>query len=213
MSAHAFIHTHIYTYTHPYIHTSIQARTHTRTHAPDGGVAGGGEERGGALVGHEDEGGDGPGVRHVGARGEEALLGRVEVPRPHRAVRARWSRGGEKDRQGLVHACIHIHMHTQREWVSMCGWVGGSVMDQKAEQGQAETSRLSPARNQKPTRHAPVKMCGATLPPASVISHATHRAHGDVHRFEKISNIIKQFKLGCVAVCVCIRVTPRAERE
>lgn len=28
-----------------------------------------------------------------------------------------------------------------------------------------------------------------------VISHATHRAHADVHRFEKISNIIKQFKL------------------
>lgn len=30
-----------------------------------------------------------------------------------------------------------------------------------------------------------------------VISHATHRAHRDVHRFEKISNIIKQFKLSC----------------
>lgn len=30
-----------------------------------------------------------------------------------------------------------------------------------------------------------------------VISHATHKAHGDVHRFEKISNIIKQFKLSC----------------
>ena len=28
-----------------------------------------------------------------------------------------------------------------------------------------------------------------------VISHATHTAHTDVHRFEKISNIIKQFKL------------------
>ena len=28
-----------------------------------------------------------------------------------------------------------------------------------------------------------------------VISHATHTAHADVHRFEKISNIIKQFKL------------------
>lgn len=30
-----------------------------------------------------------------------------------------------------------------------------------------------------------------------VISHATHRAHSDVHRYEKISNIIKQFKLSC----------------
>ncbi len=28
-----------------------------------------------------------------------------------------------------------------------------------------------------------------------VISHATHRPLADVHRFEKISNIIKQFKL------------------
>lgn len=30
-----------------------------------------------------------------------------------------------------------------------------------------------------------------------VISHATRREHYDVHRFEKISNIIKQFKLSC----------------
>ena len=30
-----------------------------------------------------------------------------------------------------------------------------------------------------------------------VISHATLRPHADVHRFEKISNIIKQFKLSC----------------
>jgi len=30
-----------------------------------------------------------------------------------------------------------------------------------------------------------------------VISHATHKQHTDVHRFEKISNIIKQFKLSC----------------
>jgi len=30
-----------------------------------------------------------------------------------------------------------------------------------------------------------------------VISHATAREHGDVHRYEKISNIIKQFKLSC----------------
>ena len=30
-----------------------------------------------------------------------------------------------------------------------------------------------------------------------VISHATQREHDDAHRFEKISNIIKQFKLSC----------------
>jgi len=30
-----------------------------------------------------------------------------------------------------------------------------------------------------------------------VISHSTRREHRDVHRFEKISNIIKQFKLSC----------------
>merc|ERR1711935_1073384 len=30
-----------------------------------------------------------------------------------------------------------------------------------------------------------------------VISHAERKEHRDVHRFEKISNIIKQFKLSC----------------
>ena len=30
-----------------------------------------------------------------------------------------------------------------------------------------------------------------------VISHAQRNQHRDVHRFEKISNIIKQFKLSC----------------
>lgn len=30
-----------------------------------------------------------------------------------------------------------------------------------------------------------------------VISHCTNKPHMDVHRFEKISNIIKQFKLSC----------------
>jgi len=30
-----------------------------------------------------------------------------------------------------------------------------------------------------------------------VISHATQKKHKDPHRFEKISNIIKQFKLSC----------------
>ena len=29
------------------------------------------------------------------------------------------------------------------------------------------------------------------------ISHATHKQHNDQHRYEKISNIIKQFKLSC----------------
>jgi Ras-related GTP-binding protein A/B len=30
-----------------------------------------------------------------------------------------------------------------------------------------------------------------------VISHSTRKDHKDVHRFEKISNIVKQFKLSC----------------
>jgi len=30
-----------------------------------------------------------------------------------------------------------------------------------------------------------------------VIAHSTNKEHKDVHRFEKISNIIKQFKLSC----------------
>ena len=30
-----------------------------------------------------------------------------------------------------------------------------------------------------------------------VISHCERKPHGDIHRFEKISNIIKQFKLSC----------------
>ena len=30
-----------------------------------------------------------------------------------------------------------------------------------------------------------------------VISHVTRRRFSDVHRFEKISNIVKQFKLAC----------------
>jgi Ras-related GTP-binding protein A/B len=30
-----------------------------------------------------------------------------------------------------------------------------------------------------------------------VISHASAKSHSDVHRFEKISNIVKQFKLSC----------------
>lgn len=31
-----------------------------------------------------------------------------------------------------------------------------------------------------------------------VISHATTKEQADIHRFEKISNIIKQFKLSCI---------------
>jgi hypothetical protein len=34
-----------------------------------------------------------------------------------------------------------------------------------------------------------------------VISHATRTEHRDMHRFEKISNIIKQFKLSCRCAC------------
>ena len=30
-----------------------------------------------------------------------------------------------------------------------------------------------------------------------VIAHSVRRPHSDVHRFEKISNIVKQFKLSC----------------
>jgi Ras-related GTP-binding protein A/B len=41
-----------------------------------------------------------------------------------------------------------------------------------------------------------------------VISHATHRAHADVHRFEKISNIIKQFKLRSVRCPVLAMAWP-----
>lgn len=34
-----------------------------------------------------------------------------------------------------------------------------------------------------------------------VISNTTRRPHPDMHRFEKISNIVKQFKLSCMYVC------------
>lgn len=34
-----------------------------------------------------------------------------------------------------------------------------------------------------------------------VIAHAQTTEHDDVHRFEKISNIVKQFKLSCSYVC------------
>ena len=34
-----------------------------------------------------------------------------------------------------------------------------------------------------------------TLP--QVIAHSVQHQHNDIHRFEKISNIVKQFKLSC----------------
>ena len=33
-----------------------------------------------------------------------------------------------------------------------------------------------------------------------VIAHSVRRQHSDIHRFEKISNIVKQFKLSCRCV-------------
>lgn len=36
-----------------------------------------------------------------------------------------------------------------------------------------------------------------------VISHCQRTLHRDVHRFEKVSNIIKQFKLSCRLVLLC----------
>lgn len=56
-----------------------------------------------------------------------------------------------------------------------------------------------------------------------VVSHATYKEHRDVHRFEKISNIIKQFKLSCrcvvsmhhgwLVVTLCVRSTARPRRS
>ena len=31
-----------------------------------------------------------------------------------------------------------------------------------------------------------------------VISSCTRKAHADLHRFEKVANIVKQFKLSCM---------------
>lgn len=42
-----------------------------------------------------------------------------------------------------------------------------------------------------------------------VIAHAERRAHRDVHRFEKISNIIKQFKLSCTKLASQFQVSDR----
>lgn len=38
-----------------------------------------------------------------------------------------------------------------------------------------------------------------------VISHCERKPHRDVHRFEKISNIIKQFKLSCSKLAACFQ--------
>ena len=57
-----------------------------------------------------------------------------------------------------------------------------------------------------------------------VISNAVLRPHTDVHRFEKVSNIIKQFKLSCskmashfatmqVRPAVCCRPDSHASRH
>ena len=39
-----------------------------------------------------------------------------------------------------------------------------------------------------------------------VIAHAERNRHRDVHRFEKISNIIKQFKLSCSKIASVFKV-------
>lgn len=51
-----------------------------------------------------------------------------------------------------------------------------------------------------------------------VISHATQKEHTDQHRYEKISNIIKQFKLSCMCafqrrVCVSRLLTAACSRR
>ncbi len=39
-----------------------------------------------------------------------------------------------------------------------------------------------------------------------VIAHAERNRHRDIHRFEKISNIIKQFKLSCSKIATLFKV-------
>ncbi len=41
-------------------------------------------------------------------------------------------------------------------------------------------------------------LCCCSTATFLVISHATAKEQHDIHRFEKISNIIKQFKLSCM---------------
>ena len=40
-----------------------------------------------------------------------------------------------------------------------------------------------------------------------IIAHAQRTDHRDVHRFEKISNIIKQFKLSCIKLAAQFTVS------
>ncbi len=40
-----------------------------------------------------------------------------------------------------------------------------------------------------------------------IIAHAQRTEHRDVHRFEKISNIIKQFKLSCIKLAAQFTVS------
>lgn len=46
-----------------------------------------------------------------------------------------------------------------------------------------------------------------------VISHCERRAHRDIHRFEKVSNIIKQFKLSCRQVTKLCSYLRRGDRS
>ena len=41
-----------------------------------------------------------------------------------------------------------------------------------------------------------------------IIAHAQRTDHRDIHRFEKISNIIKQFKLSCIKLAAQFTVRP-----
>ena len=40
-----------------------------------------------------------------------------------------------------------------------------------------------------------------------IIAHAQRAEHRDIHRFEKISNIIKQFKLSCIKLAAQFTVS------
>ncbi len=46
-----------------------------------------------------------------------------------------------------------------------------------------------------------------------IIAHAERNRHRDIHRFEKISNIIKQFKLSCSKMASVFQVSGEGERD
>jgi len=46
-----------------------------------------------------------------------------------------------------------------------------------------------------------------------IIAHAQRSDHRDVHRFEKISNIIKQFKLSCIKLAAQFTVRFHSENR